>query len=80
MNGFILTLVAQLPPQLVSPPPAGGSIPWPHTPPPGSSAAAACTDTVGYAHMSSTRSRLFGSGQDAREMRSWVSGDGKIVP
>ena len=120
MNGFIRTLVAQLPPQLVSPP-AGGSIPWPRTPaaptqqapaaavpprrsaslrpavsalngrranaaprpdaaspprgpaapawprrrrpPPGSSAAAASTDAFGYAHMSATRSRLFGSGK-----------------
>ena len=119
MNGFILTLVAQLPPQLVSPP-AGGFIPllrmpaaltqrtpaaavppcrsaclrpavsalngwranaapalrrrpdaavppapppWPHAPTPGSSTAAASTDAFGYAHMSSTRSRLFGGGK-----------------
>lgn len=31
--------------------------------PPGSSAAAASTDAFGYAHMSSTRSRLFGGGK-----------------
>lgn len=31
MNGFILALVAQLPPQLVSPA-DDGSIPWPRTP------------------------------------------------
>ena len=42
--------------------PHGPAAPTPPSPP-GSSTAAASTDAFGYAHMSSTRSRLFGGGK-----------------
>ena len=51
---------APMPPRCRRPP---APPPWPHAPTPGSSTAAASTDAFGYAHMSSTRSRLFGGGK-----------------